>query len=742
MDELRLSELIEPAAEHPRRRYMAPVAVLVLGALSIALLLWTHQTSEHQTSRQYLLDNAIAEAEVMIATSHLWLEEFLTEDAYVDIEDKLADLEKADDSIQAVVQGGEIDGVLIEPFSDPALRRQATDLKQRLTEFKNLSRKRQHLGEEAGIGTQLDQEYDLVFHNLLDAAEELRSALKTRWEGQQSLAHLRLWAIVAAWTLVVAAAATGLWTREKRRLQAGGALRRSQQWLATTLQSIGDGVITTDLQGAVTFMNPVAQKLTGWPSPEASGKPIEDVFQIAEEAGEHPAANPVLLVIRGRRAGLTNHTLLLSRDGGRHFISHTAAPIQVDQFTLLGVVLVFRDMTRRKQAEKALRQRELELREAQKMEAVGRLAGGIAHDINNYLGAIRGYCEVAKMKGESGAALERRMDEAIETTQNVSSLIKQLLAFSRRQPVEPEVVDLNHVVRGLESMVQRLIGEDIPLVTDLASDLWPIEIDPSQVEQILVNLLVNARDAMPTGGRIKIETRNVIPDAVDLDKHPTAQAGHYALLSVADNGAGIESEVREKIFEPFFTTKDDSGRSGLGLATVYGIVQHSGGFIVVESELGEGTTFKVLLPSCAQELAAIREEEAAEEVDAVGPLRVFLVEDNASMRASTQEMLEALGHDVRVAADGEEALRRLVEGGEPADIVITDVVMPGMSGKELADRLREQRPALRCLFISGYTGEVMGKHGLNEDRLDFLAKPFGASQLARKISEMMSLPPL
>lgn len=612
-------EGLEANVIRPQPGYLTPVAVLVIGMLSIVLLLWTHVTSEQQTNRQFVLDQAIAEVKVTVATSHLWLEEFLTEDPAVDIDARLAELERSDDLMQLLIQGGEIDGEIFAPLRDARLLEQAVAVRARLTEFKNLSAKRRYLGgESAGIGSRLDQEYDEVFFKLLALAEELRGVLEVRWNRQQSHAHMRLWVIIAAWFLVIGAAGAGLWTREQRR----------------------------------------------------------------------------------------------------------------------------------RKAEETLRKRELELREAQKMEAVGRLAGGIAHDINNYLGAIRGYCEVAKMKGESGEAVDRRMDDAIETTQNISSLIEQLLAFSRRQPIEPEVVGLNHVVCRLESMMRRLISDDIALETDLDAGAWPIEIDPSQVEQILVNLLVNARDALPRGGTITIATNNVVPDQVDLEKHAVARPGRFTQLSVIDNGIGIAAKVREKIFEPFFTTKQDS--SGLGLATVYGIVQQNRGFLVVESELGEGTTFKVLLPSCADELAEARSERVDRETgrttigesedmagqDAVGA-QIFLVEDNKAMRASTRQMLEALGHDVRVAASGEEALRRLVDEDEEVDLVITDVIMPGLSGKELVDRLHDTRPDVRCLFISGYTDQVMIKHGLSEDRVDFLAKPFGASQLAGKISEML-----
>jgi CheY-like chemotaxis protein len=340
------------------------------------------------------------------------------------------------------------------------------------------------------------------------------------------------------------------------------------------------------------------------------------------------------------------------------------------------------------------------------------------------------------MKGESGEALTRRMDAAIGTADKVSNLIRQLLAFSRRQPVEPQVVDLNRVVGEVEALVERLLRDDVVLATDLEPGLDSVLVDPAQVEQILVNLVVNAQDAMPTGGRITLRTRNLEHDGPFLDLHPSAAPGPHVALVVADQGAGIPPELHDKIFDPFFTTKEEKGSSGLGLATVYGIVQQNGGFVTFESQVGSGTVFEVHLPACDQRPApqARREIEPTVRTD---PARVLLVEDNEPMRVATQEMLETLGHTVLVAADGERALHRLTDDDEPVGLLVTDVVMPGMSGKELLDRIREHHGPVPCLFISGYADQTLLHRGLEKERVDLLQKPFGLEEMARKIAEIL-----
>ena len=404
----------------------------------------------------------------------------------------------------------------------------------------------------------------------------------------------------------------------------------------------------------------------------------------------------------------------------------------------IAVTGLARGERRRRQAEAALRRSEERLLQAQKLDAVGRLAGGLAHDINNYLAAIASQCELTKLKPEPPSRVVERMGTVLDTTMKAAGLIKRLLAFSRRQPAQPQVVDLNRVVGGLEPMARRLIGEDVELVTCLAGGLWSVRIDPGQLEQVIVNLLVNAREAMPTGGKVTLETANVMGAGAWSASTPAA-LGEHVLLAISDDGPGVPAAIRDRIFEPFFTTKGESGNSGLGLATVYGIVEQAGGHVWMYSEEGRGATFKIYLPRCreASEAAAVVVPRTA----ARGTERILLVEDEADLRRSLAGLLEALGYEVASASSADEAHRLVAAGGRPVDLVVTDVVMPGTSGRDLAEALRCERPELPVLFISGYTDNVVLRHGILAGEADFLPKPFSADQLAGKVRELIGRAP-
>jgi PAS domain S-box-containing protein len=376
--------------------------------------------------------------------------------------------------------------------------------------------------------------------------------------------------------------------------------------------------------------------------------------------------------------------------------------------------------------------------QAQKMEAVGRLAGGVAHDFNNLLTVIHLSTRLMEKKLSSESPLWQHVQRIQDAGQRAAGLTKQLLAFSRREIVEPKVLDLNHVLDELNKMLWRLIGEDIELVTHLADGLWPIRIDPTQIEQVVVNLAVNARDAMPTGGRLTIETANAVLDAAYAAYRLEVEAGEYVLLAISDNGVGMNDEVKAHLFEPFFTTKERGRGTGLGLATVFGIVKQNKGHIAVYSEPGQGTTFKIYLPRLEAGAHAAPEQPAERAAPLPrGSETVMLVEDETQVREMVKDALVAQGYRVLTAQDGVEALQVIEEYGEPVHLLITDVVMPRLGGRALADQLRPRHPTMRVLFTSGYTDDAIVQHGVLEEGIHFLSKPFELEALARKVREVL-----
>lgn len=392
----------------------------------------------------------------------------------------------------------------------------------------------------------------------------------------------------------------------------------------------------------------------------------------------------------------------------------------------------------RRRAEEALEESEAQLLQAQKLEAVGRIAGGLAHDINNYLAAIRGRCELVRRKRPEGDPIASKMDAVIRTVVKASSLIDRLLAFSQRQAVEPEVVDLNRVLAGLEKMLRPSLGENVRVERRLAEDLWNVLVDLAQIEQVVVNLLINARDAMPDGGVITLETANFrLPaDTGHLPSETAARVGaEQVMLAVTDTGCGIPEHALDKIFDPFWTTKDKSAHSGMGLATVYGIVQQAGGRIQVTSEVGTGTTFRIYLPRSTAPATATEAEGAAEEVELEGTEKILLVDDNEEFREAAGALLEGLGYRVATAAHAGQALQ-IFAADPDLDLVLTDVVMPGLSGTELVERLRRERD-VKAIFMSGYDENVTSRHGLEAGDVHFIKKQFSSTGLARTIREVL-----
>jgi PAS domain S-box-containing protein len=444
-----------------------------------------------------------------------------------------------------------------------------------------------------------------------------------------------------------------------------------------------------------------------------------------EDRDEVLAALPSILV-RDHRA---LEYRFRHKDGGYRWI-HDEARLSRDATNQpLEVFGSWVDVTERKTLESQLLQ-------AQKMEAVGRLAGGVAHDFNNVLTAIAGYAELLREDLSADDARRADVEEILRASERAAELTHQLLAFSRRQVLAPRVLDLNAVVGDLDKMLRRLIREDIELRTALAPELGAVRADPGQLEQVILNLVVNARDAMPNGGKLTIETANAELDESYALDHPTVVAGPHVMLAVSDTGVGMDATTQARIFEPFFTTKERGKGTGLGLATVYGIVQQSGGHIWLYSEPGRGATFKIYLPRVDQAPEHLAPAPGAHEAPR-GTETVLLVEDDETVRTLTRKRLEALGYTVLSVSAGADALNLAASHVGPIHLLVTDVVLPGMSGRELAARLESARPGLKVLYTSGYTDEAVVHHGVLDPGIAFLQKPFMSGTLARKVRDAL-----
>jgi two-component system cell cycle sensor histidine kinase/response regulator CckA len=498
--------------------------------------------------------------------------------------------------------------------------------------------------------------------------------------------------------------------------------------LAAIVEAADDAIHTVGPANTILSWNPAAELLYGYTATQAIGK-SDDMLVPPTHADE----NGAIVRLMGHHEHLTQfETVRRRKDGSLVKVSLTVSPIADESGTMVAAAVIARDISERTRAEEEHEALEVQLRQAQKMEAIGNLAGGIAHDFNNLLTVIKGY---------STLLTERLTDESLvhdaatiaEAADRASELTKQLLAFSRRQVLRPERAIVNDVVGETLKLLDRVIGEDITVEFELAPDVEPIHIDRGQLGQVILNLAINAREAMPEGGTLAVKTANVDLDTAYAAHHIDVVPGRYVLLSIADTGAGMEEETRSRVFDPFFTTKNEG--TGLGLATVYGIVTQSGGHIWLESELGVGTTFTIYFPLSAGVAPAVgATPQDLPSLD--GTETILLVEDETAVRRLVVRTLESYGYTVSEASSPAEALR-IVEGRDDFDLLLTDVVMPGMNGRQLAEALLVERPALKVLFTSGYPADTMIRHGIADGSAAYIGKPYLPVELARKVREVL-----
>jgi two-component system, cell cycle sensor histidine kinase and response regulator CckA len=515
-----------------------------------------------------------------------------------------------------------------------------------------------------------------------------------------------------------------------QRKAAGRELRESEAALerAQAVAQVGSWVSGVG-EGAPLEWSKETYRIFGLEEGSFDGR-LESFFALIHPDDVAEVRQAAALALVGQAPYNIDHRILRP-DGSVRWVHEQAEFQRAPDGRPLRMFGTVQDITDRKLLEDRVRQ-------FQKIEAIGRLAGGVAHDFNNLLGVISGFTDLLARDLEPGHRGWRRLEQIRKATDRAAALTRQLLAFSRRQVLQPRVLDLNTLVTEVQEMLKRVIGEHIAIVPVLSPQVGRVKADPGQLEQVIVNLAVNARDAMPGGGKLILETDGAVFDDTFVRNHAGAQPGPYVVLSVSDNGHGMDAEVLSHVFEPFFTTKEAGKGTGLGLATVYGIVKQSGGYITVYSELGRGTTVKVYLPRVEEDPQPLEAAEAGP--PPTGSETILLLEDEGSLREIIREVLEEAGYRVLTAADSREALPLARAHGGPIHILVTDVVMPGLGGREIAEALARERPSTRVLYISGYTDEAIGHHNVLDPGVHFLQKPFSTLALLRKVREVLDSP--
>jgi PAS domain S-box-containing protein len=498
-------------------------------------------------------------------------------------------------------------------------------------------------------------------------------------------------------------------------------LWESRSQLAAIVDSSEDAIVGKDLDGIVTSWNKGAEHMYGYTAQEIVGNSIS-ILTPRNRPDEIPS-----ILEKIRRGERLEHyeTLRMAKDGRPLQVSVSISPIRDSSGEVIGASAITRDITDQKRSEDQLRQ-------AQKLEAVGRLAGGVAHDFNNVLGIITACTELLRGRKTQAEEVSELVENISTAAHRGANLTRQLLSFSRKQATQPIIFDLSERVREVSNLVRPLMGDDVEVLIHAKSSAALVEVDPGQFDQIVMNLALNARDAMPHGGKLVFELSSVQFDQEFVKQHPQVAAGNYIQLNVSDTGIGMDEATVTRIFEPFFTTKEVGKGTGLGLATVYGIVRQAGGYIWVYSEPNRGTTFKLYLPSAEHKVGSATEAETEEAVPPSQGQTILLVEDDKIMRGLTRKMLEGHGYSVIEAEDGQSALK-VAESGSRIDLVLTDVVMRGLSGPELGSQLARRGPAVKVLYMSGYSGELFEKNRDEQPTSSLLEKPFSRKALLRAV---------
>jgi two-component system, cell cycle sensor histidine kinase and response regulator CckA len=506
--------------------------------------------------------------------------------------------------------------------------------------------------------------------------------------------------------------------------------KRAETSLRALIETVPIGIVIADEGGQITDLNAETLRMFGYSRPELVGQPIEKLLPERLRNSHKERRFSYTSQPHARPIGIGMELLACRKDGTEFPVEFSLGPFPTSHGLSVASTIV--DISERKNIEQ-------QLRLAQRMEAIGQLAGGIAHDFNNLLAVIIGCADIVDEALPPGDSLAEKVAMIRKAGHSAADLVRQLLAFSRQQMLQPRVLDLKEILERTRATLERLIGEELSLKVSIEDSLGYIEADPGQIEQVLLNLAVNARDAMPKGGRLTVTASNIELGESDKRKHEPIVPGKYVMLTVEDTGCGMDPKTQSRIFDPFFTTKEVGKGTGLGLATVYGIVKQTRGYIWVYSEVGQGTVFKIYLPRIERSLQPV--EQKIPDLPVVkGWETILFAEDSESLREMTREYLQSVGYTVLAAASGKEALQRAEDFGGTIHLLLTDVVMPELNGPELAEQIASLRPGIKIIFTSGYASETIARRGALDPAVAFIPKPYRPKALARRIREVLNAP--
>ena len=501
-------------------------------------------------------------------------------------------------------------------------------------------------------------------------------------------------------------------------------IEKEAKLLAHAVKSISESICITDMQGKIIFVNESFLNTYGYSKDEVIGQPITLFY-----SGNNSKELFEEIFVQTKKGGWKGELFQKKKDGAEFPVLLSTSLIRNEKNKEFAMIFVSSDISE-------LRELEEQFRQTQKMEAIGRLAGGIAHDFNNLLTVINGYSELILMRLKKDDPIYQQLNQISLAGRRAESLTRQLLAFSRKQVLQPVVLDIKRIIEDMNKMLHRLISENIELRTILEPNLCHIKADPSQIEQVVLNLVINARDAMPLGGKITIEAKNILFKHSFYWEDLEIRSGKYLMLAISDTGTGMDAETKKRIFEPFFTTKKEGKGTGLGLATVYGIVKQSGGFVNVYSEKGIGSTFKLYFPCVKEPVVPIKSKTVSSE-SLTGSETILVAEDEDNLRNLVCEILRSHGYNVLEAANGGSALLKCEKYKKPIHLILSDVVMPEMSGAELVERLLPIHPEMKVMYMSGYTDDAVIRHGILEEKVQFLQKPFSPNSLLEKVRSIL-----